>query len=407
MAWLADRVDCAGGEMMLSKRGVTFINACPQGGVQSLRVVGARITAINVPAVAGDTVVDLRGARLLPGLINAHDHLQLNTLPAIDPSRRYVRAHEWILDVDRRRRTEPDFAALVAVPRNDRLLVGGIKNLLSGVTTVAHHDPLYPFLLDGCFPTRVVTNCGWSHSLYIDGEDAVRESCRATPPDHPWIIHAGEGMDAESAGEFDRLEALGCIRDNTLIVHGLALDSRQRSRLDCANSGLVWCPSSNLRLFGRTADVEWLIQRGRVTLGTDSRLSGAGDLLDELRIARECSQLSESLLESLVTRRAAALLRLTDRGALGPGSLADLVVVPAQKPLSGCRRTDIELVMLGGAPRYAHSAHAEVLAPQAFWTQIRVDGHPRMLASQLAQALSAARCGEPGVEIADLKWRAA
>jgi len=393
--------------MMLSNRGVTYINACPGDGVQSLRVVGARITAINVPAVTGDTVVDLRGARLLPGLINAHDHLQLNTLPALDPSRRYGRAHEWILEVDRRRRTDANFEALVAVPRNDRLLVGGIKNLLSGVTTVAHHDPLYPFLLDGCFPTRVVTNCGWSHSLYIDGEDAVRDSCRSTPPDRPWIIHAAEGTDAESAREFDHLEALGCVRDNTLIVHGLALDARQRSRLDRANTGLVWCPSSNLRLFGQTADVEWLIQRGRVTLGTDSRLSGARDLLDELRIARECSQLSESLLESLVTRRAAGLLRLADRGVLAPGLLADLVVVPADRPLSSCGRTDIELVVIDGIPRYAHEVHAEVLAPQGFWTQIRVDGHARMLASPLARALCAARCGEAGVDIADLKWRAA
>src|SRR4051812_17972420 len=99
MAWIADRVDCASGEMMLPDRGVIFINACPGAGVESLRVVGARITAINVPAVAGDTVVNLRGARLLPGLINSHDHLQLNTLPALDPSRRYVHAHEWILDV--------------------------------------------------------------------------------------------------------------------------------------------------------------------------------------------------------------------------------------------------------------------------------------------------------------------
>jgi cytosine/adenosine deaminase-related metal-dependent hydrolase len=406
MARLADRVDCTGGEVM-SRFGVTFIDADPGNGVESLRMVGARITAINSPASDGDTVIDLRGARLLPGLINAHDHLQLNTLPALAPPKRYRRAHEWILDVDGRRRVDPAFEALVAVPRNDRLLVGGIKNLLSGVTTVAHHDPVYPFLSDPCFPTRVVTTVGWSHSLYIDGDEQVRDSYRSTPPDWPWIIHAAEGTDGESSLEFDRLEALGCIRANTLIVHGVGLSEQQRVSLDRAGASLVWCPSSNLRLFGQTADVGWLIERGRVVLGTDSRLSGGQDLLEELRVASACPGATQALLESMVTSRAAQLLRLPDRGALVPGLLADLVVVPADRPLSRCRRTDIELVVIGGAPRYANRAYAGMLAPTASWTEIRVDGHTRMLESTVARALSEARCHEPGVAMTDLSWRAA
>jgi cytosine/adenosine deaminase-related metal-dependent hydrolase len=391
----------------MSSRGVTFINANQRNGVESLRMIGARIIAINSPVSEGDVVVDLRGARLLPGLINAHDHLQLNTLPALVPAGRYCRAHDWILDVDVLRRTDPAFEALVAVPRNDRLLVGGIRNLLSGVTTVAHHDPVYPFLSDLSFPTRVVMNFGWSHSLYIDGDEQVRDSCQSTPADRPWIIHAAEGTDAESGLEFDRLEALGCVRANTIIVHGVALDAQQRARLDRAGASLVWCPSSNLRLFGRTADVGWLIERARVVLGTDSRLSGGRDLLEELRVASGCPGTSDALLESMVTWQAARLLRLTDRGALAPGLLADLVVVPADRPLSECLRTDIELVVIGGSPRYANRACAGMLSQSTLWTQIRVDGHTRMLESTLARALSQARCHEPGVDVADLNWRAA
>jgi cytosine/adenosine deaminase-related metal-dependent hydrolase len=390
--------------MMLANRCVTFING---GGVNSLRMVGARIFSVDTAPMAGDTVVDLHGARLLPGLINAHDHLQLNTLPPLESPRRYNRAHEWILDVDGRRRGDPAFAALVAVPRNDRLLIGGVKNLLSGVTTVAHHDPLYAFLADLGFPIRVVTNSGWSHSLYIDGMDAVRDSYRSTPPGQAWIIHAAEGTDEESAKEFDRLEELGCVRSNTLIVHGIALDAERRARLDRAGAGLIWCPSSNLRLFGQTAAVERLAQQGRVALGTDSRLSGGRDLLEELRVARECSGLGDSLLESMVTWGGAGLLRLADRGALKPGLLADLVVVPAGRPLSELARTDIRLVVRGGIPRYADEAHAAILAPPGFWSRIRVDGCPRMLESTLARALSAAGCREPGVDISDLTWRAA
>src|SRR6202030_2700412 len=101
-------------------------------------------------------------------LINAHDHLQLNTLPPLETLRTYLHAREWIADVDARRRTDSAFEARVALSRDDRLLVGGLKNLLSGVTTVAHHDPAYPFLWSEDFPTSVAPDCGWSHSLYVE-----------------------------------------------------------------------------------------------------------------------------------------------------------------------------------------------------------------------------------------------
>jgi cytosine/adenosine deaminase-related metal-dependent hydrolase len=393
----------------LRARGMTFINAGSQGaraGIESLRMVGSRIVAVNGAAAADDLVIDLRGDRLLPGLINAHDHLQLNTLPPLESAKRYAHVREWIQDVDLRRRNDAAFEELVARPRNDRLLIGGIKNLLSGVTTVAHHDPFYPFLSDACFPTRVVMDCGWSHSLYLDGDEEVRDSCRRTPPDRPWIIHAAEGTDREAAGEFDRLEELGCLRSNTLIVHGVSLDPARRLRLERASAGLIWCPSSNLRLFGCTAEVDGLAQRGQVALGTDSRLSGSRDLLEELGVAREAAHLDEVTLESMVTTHSAALLRLADRGALQVGALADLVVLPAGRLLSQISRGDIRLVVLGGLPRYADEAYARIMPP-TFWSQVRVDGRPKVLEASLAAALCAAQSAEPGLEISAMTWRAA
>ena len=98
----------------------------------------------------------------------------------------------------------------------------------------------------------------------------MRAAYRSTPSDTPWIIHAAEGVDAEAAAEFDRLEALGCVGSNTLLVHGVALDEARRARLAAAGAGLIWCPSSNLRLFGATAAVADLVRCGRVALGSDS-----------------------------------------------------------------------------------------------------------------------------------------
>jgi cytosine/adenosine deaminase-related metal-dependent hydrolase len=387
---------------------VTFVNADIGGCARaSLRIAGSRIAALGGGAGAGDLVVDLRGDRLLPGLINAHDHLHLNTLPPLESTGHWRHAREWVSQVNLRRQTDPAFESRVAVALDERLLIGGLKNLLSGVTTVAHHDPLYPFLMGEHFPICVLTHYGWSHSLYIDGDEQVRNTYLRTPADWPWIIHAAEGVDEEAAGEFDRIDALGCLGANTLIVHGIALDCAQRTRLEDAAAGLIWCPSSNSRLFGRTAEVGELARRGRVALGTDSRFSGSRDLLCELRAARETSALEAGTLESLVTRDAAALLRLTDRGALRVGARADLLVLPDCTTLSDASRADIRLVVLGGRALYADADYARLLAPANHWAAVRVDGRPKMLEGGLAAALSAATVSEPGLEISDLTWAAA
>ena len=389
-------------------RCVTFVNADIGGGIApSLRIACSRIAALGSGVGAGDLVVDLRGDRLLPGLINAHDHLHLNTLPPLESTGPWRHAREWVEQVNLRRRTDPSFESRLAVALDERLLIGGLKNLLSGVTTVAHHDPLYPFLVGEHFPTSVLTNYGWSHSLYIDGDEQVRNAYLCTPRDWPWIIHVGEGVDEEAAGEFDRLDSLGCLGTNTLIVHGIALGPAQRRRLEDAAAGLIWCPSSNSRLFGRTAEVSGLVARGRVALGTDSRFSGSRDLLCELNAARETAALEPDTLECLVTRYAAALLRLDDRGALKMGGRADLLVLPAGMELSSACRAEVRLVMLGGRALYADPDYACVVAPAGHWVEVRIDGKPKMLERELVAALRAASVSEPGVEIADLTWRAA
>lgn len=387
---------------------VTFLNAeCAKGGLTSMRIVGSRIAALGGRPCVGDCVVDLEGDRVLPGLINAHDHLQLNSLtrPAFDKSYRHVR--EWIADVDARRRSDPEFEAGVAVARDERLLIGGVKNLLSGVTTVAHHDPFYPFLSNSRFPIGVVNEYGWSHSLYMEGEAQVRDSYRATPVGRPWIIHAAEGLDNEASGEFERLEALGCLQPNTLLVHGIALESAQRARLERAAAGLIWCPSSNLHLFGRTADVRELAARGRVALGTDSRLSGARDLLDELRVAGSIGGFDDHTLESLVTSRSAQLLRVADRGEIRVGARADILVLPAGMRLAAANRADVRLVLVGGIVRYGDRGCAQRATRHTGWTEIRVDGRAKILDGDIARRLSRARTREPGLEISNVAGRAA
>jgi cytosine/adenosine deaminase-related metal-dependent hydrolase len=382
-------------------------NADVGGERTVVRIGGSRIHSIGERPGARERVLNLAGDRLLPGLINAHDHLPLNHLPRLEPARRYRNVREWIAEVERRRREEGPLKTAVAVPLTERLLLGGLKNLLSGVTTVAHHDPLYASLCELQYPVRVVTRYGWAHSLYIEGEAKARQSQRSTPADWPWIIHAAEGVDAEAREEFWRLDRLGCLEANTLIVHGVALGGLEQRRLRAASAGLIWCPASNLHLFGATADVAELVWEGRVALGTDSRLSGSRDLLEELRTAAEQVAMSPGMLECLVTWDAARLLRLADCGVVAPGARADLLVVPAGMPLQRVRRSDIRLVILDGIPRYADPDVAGALGPPGRWAEVCVDGRVKALDASLVERLRHLAVREPGLELAAVSGRAA
>lgn len=357
-----------------------FVNAA--GGV-SLSTEGGHVVA----ASAGQRV-DLGGARLLPGLINAHDHLHLNgALPRLKFRDGYRNASEWIADITPRLSSDAGLLAHRAQPRARRLLAGGLKNLLSGVTTVLHHDPRDAVLDETDFPVDVPEPGGWSHSMALDGEEAVRASHLATPEGQPWIVHAAEGIDTAAALEFDRLEALGCIAPGTLLVHGLGLSAAQQQRLVEAGAGVVWCPGSNLHLFGRTLDPEGLFAQGRLALGSDSRISGSRDFLAELALVRELTGWSDERLEAWVTEGAAALLGLADRGRLAPGLRADLIALPRGLPLSRATRADLRLVVVAGRPWYADADLGEALG----LVPVRIDGRLKAIAPHLVMA-------EPGLE---------
>jgi cytosine/adenosine deaminase-related metal-dependent hydrolase len=380
-----------------------FVNAqVVDRGVTTLRVARGRVAAIGAAPQRGEVVIDLAGAYVYPGLVNAHDHLELNNFSRLKWRERYANASEWIADFQPRFKTDPDLLGPLAVPLEARLWIGGLKNLLSGVTTVAHHNPLHAALRRADFPVRVVQSYGFSHSLHMDG-DAVASVYRRTPRDRPWIIHAAEGVDAAAAGELDRLAALGCLGANTLLVHGVGLTAEARARLAASGGGLVWCPASNLFMLGATAQVADLAAQGRVALGSDSRLSGAPDLLEELRCAAATGQVELATLYRMVTADAASLLRMADAGKLSVGSPADLLVLPplaegALTTLLAATRAEVGLVVLGGEPRYADQAlGAAFTATGVSAAGVHVDGRPKLLSASLVQRLARLGVAEPGL----------
>jgi cytosine/adenosine deaminase-related metal-dependent hydrolase len=371
----------------------------------SLRIKDSQIEAIDQPPHKDDTVVDGEGGLLIPGLINAHDHLDLNTFPRLKYRERYAHALEWIEDIEARFETDPALTGPRGQPLADRLLVGACKNLLSGVTTVCHHNPFFRPLRRN-YPIRVVADYGFCHSLYRGGD--VAESYRQTKPETPWIIHLAEGVDQVAAAEFAGLDGLGALQANTVLVHGVGLRAVDRQELGGRGSGLIWCPGSNDFLFGQTACVHELAEAGQLALGSDSRLSGEFDLLAELRVAARSGQISPRAIFRAVTTGAARVLRLRSggRGQLIVGGNADLVLLPLPIPddpfarLLDVTRAELELVLLEGKPLLAAPRLQSVFeATRTKAAAVQLDQVEKLMPAKLVARLRNSVVGEPGLRL--------
>ncbi len=386
---------------------ISFINAQVLGpdGVlgSSLRIEAGRIVDLNTAPQLKDLVIDLGRAIIAPGLINAHDHLELNNFPRLKWRDRYSNARDWIADFRPRFKTDPALIEPLSIPLRDRLLWGGIKNLLSGVTTVCHHNRLYRPLRYG-FPIRVVKRYRWSHSFLLDSE-AVGQEYRRTPKTWPWIIHLAEGTDADAATELDRLDRLGGLGANTVIVHGVGLSATDRAKLLDKGGALIWCPASNFFMLGETARVSELAGAGRVALGSDSRVSGAPDLLGELKVAYETKQVSLNGLFRMVTSDAAAILRLPRAGRIAKGLPADVTIFSSRHDqpfdhIVAARRSDLRLVLIAGRPLIGDPDMAPVFAAARVAAEkVRVDGCEKLMAGSLVERLRRSAINEPGLEI--------
>jgi cytosine/adenosine deaminase-related metal-dependent hydrolase len=374
----------------------------------------SRILSVGEAPKSSDIVVDVRDSFVLPGLINAHDHLELNHYGRLKFRERYCNVSEWIDDMRPRLADDGAIRAARSRPLNDRLFVGALKNLLSGVTTVVHHNPFYRELRRG-MPIRVLRRYGWAHSFFLQDRPAgakgeaggdVQDRFRSTRADSPFFVHLGEGIDANAHAELGRLEAIGCLGANTVLVHGVAIDVAGWRRVARAQAGAVWCPASNNFLFGQTIDfgrVKTARMPHRIALGTDSRLTGSRDLLEELRIAYESSSVPRDGLLPMVTTTAADLIRQPQLGRIRPGAPADLIVVPrvADDPvdaLLATSRRDLELVAVGGRPLVAVPMFAKLFDGLRVTPPfLDVDSARKLIDPALAKRIAACAIAEPGV----------
>jgi cytosine/adenosine deaminase-related metal-dependent hydrolase len=234
---------------------------------------------------------------------------------------------------------------------------------VSGVTTVSHHNPYDAEVFDTAFPVRVVKRFGWAHSLRFCAK--VKERFRLTPPRVPFIIHAGEGTDLQAKNEAHVLDYAGILGSSTVLVHGVAFQDQELELIQRRGASVVWCPTSNRFMLGTTLSLAALDADIPIALGTDSALTGEGDLIDE--VASACRHADPCRVYDMVTIDAARIMRLKNgEGTLRDGGIADLVVVRDE----GLRPADA----------------LSVLRPEL----VMVNGRVKLLSDEMANRLSAA-----------------
>ncbi len=353
-------------------------------------VAGGRITAVGhgVTAPVADVTQDLGAAIVLPGLVNAHTHLELSWLRGrVPPGPDFL---TWVGQLMRARgrfESSDDPVAMAAVGdavtemrASGTAAVGDIANALITPPVLAHmnmpgvvfHELMGFRDADGRTAVaasrarraalespgvRVVTGPHAPFSVSPELFAAIRDDVRATA--RPLTsVHVGESaaevqLLRDGTGPWrERLESLGVWRDDwvppgrgpgdylcdlgviaagTLVVHGVQLTDAELARVAACDATLVTCPRSNTWVgVGAPPVARFFASGARVAVGTDSLASAPdlnlfGELAELHRLAPE---VAPARLVAAATRGGAEALQLQDRlGTIAPGLDARLLAV--------------------------------------------------------------------------------
>ena len=365
-------------------------------------VDGGVVTAVGRSGVAGSgrrRDVDLRASAILPGLVNAHVHLELSGLRGqVSPA---PSMPVWVRRMTARRAgSAPDVGAIEQAIGEARecgtALVGDIGNTPAAVAPLrAAGMPAVVFreLLGFDRPDAaalVARTCAdferlAGHNLRLrlaahapySVSPALFAALRAAAEERqlwPLSVHLAEspeeleflrsgsgawrdlleelgrwdpGWTAGTASPVDYLDNLGWLGPGTLVVHGVHLTDAELARIAEAGATLVTCPRSNRWTGAGDPPIDRFHAAGvRLAVGTDSLASVADlNLFAELAEMRRLAPAvpAAEFLRAATLSGAEALGYGTTHGAITVGRRAALIAVAGAGQAG-----DVEEYLVGG-----------------------------------------------------------
>jgi hypothetical protein len=220
---------------------------------------------ISIPDTQEQIIEIPRSVAYIP-LINAHDHLVGNWVPRAGEHRPYHNSHIWVEDMrdsfsfhERNKFWLNDGSfdlldpAALTVAR-----LGAYKNLFSGCGTVHDHAPLQKDEYYEAMPIIVPRLFRQCHSITMGnwwGGETPQQEMELSKGIMPFVIHLGEGTDDITKAEFALLKEQGLLRNNTLLIHGIAFTPEEIAKMARVGASVCWCPTSNYYLIGKTLDI--------------------------------------------------------------------------------------------------------------------------------------------------------
>jgi cytosine/adenosine deaminase-related metal-dependent hydrolase len=363
-----------------------------------------RISALGGPDVAGD-VIDLGDVAILPGLVNAHTHLELSYLKDRVPAGGgFV---SWIRGILAARRQRPDPSApeiLEAIERaieqamaTGTVLVGDIANTLVSFDLLARSrlaavvfNEVIRFAgadagkiaddavrrIERLAQTDLVKPSLAAHAPYSVSPAVFQALHRAVErhglpacsvhlsesPEEVEFVRTGEGpwrALLEEMGTWDvswrppavspveYLDTLGFLDARVLAVHGVQMTAPDLARLKACGATLVTCPRSNLHTGAGLPPLQAFYDSGvAVAVGTDSLASAPdlnmfAELAEMRRLAPDVP--AARLLDSATREGARALGFGGEFGTIAPGRRARLLAVTLPP-----RTDDVERYLVSG-----------------------------------------------------------
>lgn len=344
---------------------------------------GSDVTVLPSATGASDWVIS-------PGLINLHNHLAYNTAHIYRELSLYENTYQW--------RDEKYYDTHIMYPKKvfesstasptefglpgatKRVSLAGVvgrytevKELVSGTTST--QGSFFGIKLPSGYGLHLARNVDSSNFgvkrvsqtalgilVYNFDPRPLVKKFDANSVD-AWLVHLAEGTDQESSDEFECLDAMGLVREQTVIIHGTALSTDQLKRMAQAGSKLIASPVDNLLYYGKVPDIVEAHRVGvNVSIGSDWSPAGSKNLLSELKTLDMLNQQAwggeltdDDMLRMVTTNPADAIGWTKNVGRIKPGLWADIAVYKkrpgaAQRSVIDATEADVRLVMVAGDP---------------------------------------------------------